>query len=254
MHKGIGFDRKILLPWLDATAATCLQVDNPILIRQRLEAILVHDIGGADARRKAIDLLMGIWVHSRSSAPMLRGQALELFQSRAEPAEHIWLHYGLSLATYAFFRQCVAIMGQSARQGESVTTAAVKARMAAARGYPGGLKRAVERVVSSLRSWGLLEGSGQRHSYLARQRVYTTQDDSLQVWLLACALHGHPAAELPFDDLLRLPELFPFELTVGVAALRGRPEFEVQRLGGDWDSVRLVTPSSANQPLRRGHK
>jgi len=248
MHTGIGFDRKITLPWLDAAAAACLQVDDAALVRQRLEAILVHEIGGVEARRKATSLLLGIWFRSRSSAPMLRSQALELFQSRIELAERIWLHYGLSLATYAFFRDCVAIIGQFARQGESITTAAVKARMATTRGYPGGLKRAAERVIASLRDWGLLEDSRQRYSYLARQQVCTTGDDSLQVWLLACALHGHPATELPFDDLLRLPELFPFQLTIGIAALRGRPEFEVQRLGGGWDSVRLVTPSATNQP------
>jgi hypothetical protein len=63
----------------------------------------------------------------------------------------------------------------------------------------------------------------------------------LEAWLLACALHAHPAEELPFADLVRLPELFPFRFTVTVDALRQRPRFDVQRQGPGWEMVRVVS-------------
>ncbi len=64
----------------------------------------------------------------------------------------------------------------------------------------------------------------------------------LEVWLLACALRAHPAEELPFADLVRLPELFPFRLTARVEDLRQRPGLAVQRQGSGWDMVR-TSPS-----------
>lgn len=66
-----------------------------------------------------------------------------------------------------------------------------------------------------------------------------TENAALQGWMLACALHAHPADALIFSDLLRLPELFPFDLTpVGVAQVLQAGWFEVTREGG-WDMVRL---------------
>jgi hypothetical protein len=59
----------------------------------------------------------------------------------------------------------------------------------------------------------------------------------LETWLLACALHAHPAEELPFADLVRLPELSPFHFAVTVEELRSHARFVVQRQGSGWDMV-----------------
>ena len=123
---------------------------------------------------------------------------------------------------------------------------AVKRRLVARRGQLGSLDKAVERVVFSLRSWGILTDSDRRNVYSARQTLERTTDRGIEVWLLVCALRAHPADELPFPDLLRLPELFPFGFTVNVDDLRRRPSVEVDRQGIDRDSVRsVVTRSSA---------
>lgn len=58
--------------------------------------------------------------------------------------------------------------------------------------------------------------------------------------MLDCALRAHPAEELPFADLLRLPELFPFRFSIGTDDLRRYPSFAVQRQGSGWDMVRTV--------------
>jgi len=59
-------------------------------------------------------------------------------------------------------------------------------------------------------------------------------------WLLACALHAHPAEELPVADLLALPELLPFGFQVAVGDLRASPYFSLERRGGGLDMVRLA--------------
>jgi hypothetical protein len=48
-----------------------------------------------------------------------------------------------------------------------------------------------------------------------------------------------PAEEIPFADLLRLPELFPFRFTLSVRHFHDFEWFHVQRQGSGWDMVRL---------------
>ena len=64
----------------------------------------------------------------------------------------------------------------------------------------------------------------------------------LQLWLLSAALLAHPSEELPFSELVRLPEFFPFRLTIGVQDVRESARFEVNRQGMSWDMVALAGP------------
>ena len=240
MDKGLGFIRTIRLPWLDATAALCAELDAPADIRRRLDALLLAEMSGADARRKTIDVLLGIWLKTVQKAPALRAEALDRFQQMQQVGDRVWLHYGLALVAYPYFRECAALVGQSARAGEMITTANIKQRVTAERGQLGSLKRATERILASLRDWRLLVDAGQRNIYRACYQELAAGDVALELWLLGCALVAHPAEELPFADLIRLPELFPFRFALGIDQLRRDPRFAVQRQGDGWDAVRLV--------------
>jgi len=240
MNKGIGFNRNIYLPWLDATAAFCAETEDPVEIRARLEPVVGQRISSAVNRRKAIDILINIWVKSAEIAPALRNEAVAYFQATPVIGDRIWLHYGLTALYYSFFREVTAAIGQLGRQEDSITPAMVKQRLIAGRGQLGSLEKAVERIMFSLRNWDILTESGQRYAYVPKRRAFSTSSADLEAWLLACALHAHPAEELPFADLLHLPELFPFRFTLAVDHLRTHPWFVVQRQGAGWDMVRLV--------------
>ena len=156
------------------------------------------------------------------------------------PADRLWLHYGLTLVTYAFFRQCTVAIGQFSRYEDAVTNKMAKERLASERGHLGSLDRPAERVVASLRDWGVLGESDRRYAYAPRRQALSASSVDLEAWLLACALYAHPAEELPFADLLRLPEMFPFRFTLALDHLRKHSWFVVQRQGGGWDMVRAV--------------
>ncbi len=252
MDKGIGLDRTIRLPWLDAAAAFCaegggwveestpLPPSDAAAIRARLEPVVGQDLKGAEARRKTIDILIHVWLKSRDGVPALHARAVEWFPHMQVPGDRLWLHYGLTLVTYAFFRQCLVAIGQFSRAGVAITTRMVKQRLAAERGHLGSLDRSTERAMASLRDWGVLVEAEGRHAYAPRRQAVSASSGELEAWLLACALHAHPAEELPFADLLRLPELYPFRFTLTLDYLRGHPWFAVQRQGGGWDMVRVV--------------
>jgi hypothetical protein len=241
MDKGIGFNRSIFLPWLDATAAFCAETDDPSEIRERLEPVVGQHLKGVEARRKTIDVLINIWFQSREIAPDLRDEAVNWFQTSPVIEDRLWLHYGLTLVYYPFFRECVMAVGQFGRYEGTVTTRIVKRRLAADRGHLGSLDRSVERVIASLRDWGVLAESDERYLYEPQCQVFPASSFELEAWLLTCALHAHPAEELPFADLLHLPELFPFHFTLAVDQLRQHPRFDVRRQGPGWDMVRVVS-------------
>ncbi len=239
MDKGIGFWRNIRLSWLESAAACRQRGMGAAEMRQHLDAIVAETITGARSRRGVVAILVKVWLGGRDLSPDLHDEAVRFLERLESPEERLWLHYGLTLLAYPFFRAVAAEVGKLGRQGEPVTPGVVKRWLVAQRGNLGSLDKAVERVLFSLRDWGLLEGTERRNVYAVRHGICTTADPELELWLLACALRAHPAEGLPLLDLVRLPELFPFRLTVGADMLRRRERFMVVREGGGWDAVRL---------------
>ena len=237
----IGFNRTLHRAWLDATAALCAEIQDAAALRARLEPIVAQDLEGIDARRKTIDLLLNLWLHTRERFPELWEFAVSWNQTTLEPADRVWLHYGLALAQYDFFRRCGVALGQFGRYEGAFTTKQVRQRLTAELGELGSLPRAVSRVMASLRDWGMLKpAEDARHAYVLEAQAFAASDPALDLWLLAAALRAHPAEELPFADLLRLPELFPFRFAVTLGHVQAHPWFGVQRQGAGWTMVRLL--------------
>ncbi len=239
MAKGIGFNRSIHLSWLDATAAFCAETDDLLELRSRLESVVAEHLTGKDARRKTIDVLINIWLKNGEANAALRDQAVTWFQTSHEPGDRLWLHYGLTLLYYPFFRECTTVIGQLGRSTETVTNKVLIQRIIARLGHLGSLERSVQRVVSSLRDWNILTNSSQRHAYALQRQVFSASHLDLEIWLLICALKAHPVEEIHFADLLHLPALFPFSFTLTPNHLRQSSYFEVQRQGMGFDMVRL---------------
>lgn len=239
MDKGIGFSRTILLDWLDVTASMCVQKVEPLTIRQRLASTISGTVTGIDAQRKTIDVLSAIWVKTAKTAPRIHQEALALFPTLSSSDERLWLHYGLTLVCYPFFRKCVAAIGQTSRTEEIITRKMIKDRIAGEYGHLGALDRSVERIIASLTNWGALAKTEQKKNYRILLHNFACSEN-LQSWLLSCALQAHPSDAIPFDDLIQLPELYPFRITLGVDSLRRDERFEVQRQGGGLDMVKIT--------------
>jgi len=237
--KEIGFNRHVFLPWLDEAAALCVAGKDPLEIRDHLEMLLSVNTHGTETRRKAIDILFNIWYRTRINVPDLWQGAADQFQS-SPASERVWLHYGLTLVAYPFVRNCLQIIGQINRSGSTFTKVAVRDRLIAQRGQLGSLERSLRYVLASLRQWGVISEVDQKHIYQTNPQTLSTRQTSLEMWLLACALYAHPAEEIPFADLVRLPELFPFRLAVTIDHLRKSPMFGVYREGSGWEVVRLA--------------
>jgi hypothetical protein len=240
MDKGIGFNRNIKMEWLDAVAAFCTETNDGTVVRQRLEAVLAQDRTGKDAIRKSIDILLNIWLKNRESYPQLYQQAQALWQTTQEPSDRLWLHYGLTMLYYPFFRDCIIAIGQLSRYEETITNRIVIEKLIGEMGHLGSLERSAQRVIASLRDWGVLVEAQERFTYVPQYRHFQASHLHLEQWLLACALCAHPVDQLSFADLLHLPALFPFKFTVSIYDLRQATGFDVQRQGAGLDMVRVV--------------
>ena len=239
MDKGIGFSRTITLDWLDVTASLCVQKMEPFNIRHRLADTISETVTGKDAQRKTIDVLSAIWVKTGKTAPRIHQEALALFPTLSSSDERLWLHYGLTLVCYPFFRKCVSAIGQTSRTEEIITRKMIKDRIAGEYGHLGALDRSVERIIASLTNWGALAHTDQKQNYRIQTRKFSSPEN-LQSWLMTCALFAHPADAVPFDDLVHLPELYPFRITLSVDSLRKDARFEVQRQGGGLEMVKIT--------------
>jgi len=237
IDKGLGFIRNINLTWLDAAANARLRNNDLPSMRQDLDQYLKYEIAGNESRRKTIDVLAAIWYRSSEIDSQLFNQALD-FLPKLAIHERIWLHYGLTLLQYPFFRQTAAIVGQFARTGEPVTRLAVKGRLAKELGHLGSLNRAAERIVASLVDWGALTHQKKGNIYIPQLQAFKSNNLEVQSWLLSCALSAHPSSQIPFPDLIRLSELFPFHLSITMDTLRKTSRFNIQKQGM-WDMVSI---------------
>lgn len=246
MDKGIGFRRNIYRSWLDATAAFAAECDDAATVRAQLDPIVAEQIASKENRRMALDILLNIWIKTSETHPSLWNEALTLFRESEAPDDRLWLHYGLTMLYYSFFRKGAAAIGKISDYSEAITPKDIKKRLTAELGQLGALEKATERIIFSLREWGILGATRQRYVYAPHKRACATRDPRVELWLLAVALTAHPAEQIAFGDLMRLPELFPFKFTVAVQDVRQSPRFEVHRQGLNWDmvSIRRGSPPS----------
>jgi len=221
----LGFDRKLKLKWMDAAAELASQ--PPAEAKATLEAFLSTDVKGKDARRKANDALRRLWVTCERNR--LTAEAQRLFRN-ATPDGRVALHYGMSLMAAPFFRDAVHFIGRLIRLQGKVGVAAVRTRIYERWGERSTLNSVTARVFASLEDWGILKSLG-RGNYEANELVIT--EAPLGSWLLAAALHAHQSKRLPPDELVALPELFPFEIDNGSQLVRAGQYFALHRQGLD---------------------
>lgn len=236
--KGINFDRNVRLAWLDDTALLVAEGLDRTAVRERLQTLLETDIPSQENRRKTVMVLGRIWSWSAADHEPRHREAVQLLD-HVDPGDRVWLHYGMTLLTHPFFRSAAAMIGQLGRQRDSIKRDSIRAKLVGEYGELGTVRESVNRVLFSLTDWGAIAPVNGSRAIRPVESAFRTECQHLQLWLLASALEASPKHEVLLPDLLRLPELFPFHLTVGLDDIRRFSVFDVQRQGNGWDTVKL---------------
>ncbi len=238
MNRFIGFDRKLQLDWLDATVGCCQESRDPGIVAVHLRQRLGSEVAGTEARRKTITVLLRIWLNVPAKDGRLRDEALQLAgQSSAE--ERLWLHWGMSLLAYPFFRDVAATAGQLSRLQGVFSQAQVQRRMIESWGQRTTLQRAVRRLLRTFIDWHVLRETDVRGSYDVAP-LRQTENRALALWLLDCALRAHQSEQVLLRELGQLAYTFPFDLLPFVNDLRRSDRFEITRQGLDLEMVAPV--------------
>ncbi|HVC35721.1 MAG TPA: hypothetical protein VNL16_19610 [Chloroflexota bacterium] len=234
----IGFDRRIRLTWLGATAAESAQGLSPGAIRDKLESVLADEVVGSgvhNARGKTKTILLHVWVLVPEHLEQFRDDALHLFLG-LDRAQQKALHWGMLLATYPFFRDVATLVGRLIELQGTVALSQLQRRVAEVWGERTTIQRAVPPVLKSMADWGVLEETARAHVYRSAPRIGQVSP-AIREWLVEALYLARGDRVAPFQDLVHHPALFPFDLAISPASLYRHPRLEVVRLGLDQDVV-----------------
>ncbi len=245
-RKIVGFDRKIELDWLDATAAQVAHGASPDEVRAYLWKMLEGSVSAGSSgfnsdRGKTITVLVHVWSEVPEKAEQLREFALKLLQE-VEPKARIGVHWAMCVATYPFFRDVAATVGRLTSLQGQVSISEVRRRLAEQWGDRDITRRASQRIVRSYVTWGVLKDVKPRGTY-ERPDSRIEVSSGLSELLVEALLLG-AESPLPASQVLEHPVLFPFSLALSVGELRRSSRFAVSRQGVDMDLLGLADGSS----------
>jgi len=240
-RRTIGFDRKIQLDWLDATADWAAQGLSVVDIRERLEQLLEGKVAGTgphSARGKTMTVLLHIWVLVPDALVPLRDDGFSLLRDRSG-RDRLPLHWGMCMATYPFFRDVAATTGRLLSLQGTVALSQVVRRMTESWGERSTLIRATQRLVRSFVEWGVLVETDERGIFASAPKFTVAHGNGLGPWLLEAGISNCERQARPFRSLVGAASFFPLNLKLSPRDVVSSPRLEVYRQGLDEDVVML---------------
>jgi hypothetical protein len=254
MRQIVGISQKIKRAWLDAVLDRLVKTTDEAELRTFLDKHLKEELPGKESRAKTAGIILRIWSGIPPERVPLRDRAVALLP-RISGQERIWLHWGMTALAYPFFRDTTEVVGRLLALQDDITSVQVQGRMLTTWGDRATSKEAAQKLINTLVDWEVLRSTKTRgHFLLARKMTASIPD--LQLWLLEALLGASAADEIEAQQLLRLPESFPFTISVGVTDLRRYEGFDIHRQGLDMDmvAIRKVKLEPPPKPAKKPKK
>ena len=246
MKNTVGISHRLKRAWLDDVLDRLVQTTDEKELRAFVDQRLRDELPGKDARAKASGIILRIWSGVEPKHVALRNRAVALLP-RISGQERIWLHWGMTALAYPFFRDTAEVIGRMLTLQDDFTTAQVQARLKTGWGDRVTSKEAAQKLITSMVDWEVLRATKTKGHFLLARKTTTTVTD-MQLWLLEAMLSASASDEIEAQQLLRLPESFPFAFTVGVGDLRKHEGFNIHRQGLDMDMVAVRHVKVESQP------
>ena len=245
-RKTIGFDRRLALDWLEATASRVAAGDSLEELRagmwQYLEGKVSGDKFNSD-RGKTMTVVTRIWGKVPAAVEPLKTRAVAAFQT-SKARDHLALHWAMAIASYPVFSDVAATAGRLLTLQNSFSLAQLTNRMVAQWSERPVLVKSTQRIIRSLVDWGALTDTETRGVY-ARAPKSLPVSKEIALFLCEALLLDNEHHSMPANQLLDHPALFPFTHSLTLADLREAPVFDVHRQGVDGDMVELKAPQAA---------
>lgn len=238
-RKVVGFDRKLRIEWMDATAAKVADGLSLPELRDYLREFLADELSGRSFNSnmgKTITVLSHIWVSVPEVAQPLRDRALSVLDGlRAE--ERLAVHWAMMIATYPFVLEATETMGKIVGLQPEFSTSLLRKRIYASWGERRIVLNATNVLIRSLVDWGVLEETPRRGEFTNSSK--RPVKDAVANLLVEAVLCGSHQEFLPSQAAINHSALFPFELNIKPGTLRNLPQFEIHRQGLDQEILKL---------------
>lgn len=251
MKTVVGISQKIKRTWVDAVLDRLVETADEAALRNFIDLELQKELPGKASRAKRVGIISSVWSSIPRQRVVLRDRAVALLPG-ISGQERIWLHWGMTALAYPFFRDTAEVVGRLLALQDDFTTAQVQARIAKNWGDRVTIQRAAKYLLNTLVDWEVLRSTKKKGHFLLARKM-TASIPELELWLLEALLGASAADEIEAQQLLRLPESFPFTLSVGVTDLRQDEGFDIHRQGLDMDMVALrkIRVSPIPKPERK---
>lgn len=236
--RGVGFDRKIRLAWLEAVAGWTASGMPDADIRAKLDLLLEGEVKGKEARKKTKTVLLRTWLLPSEKLRAFRDQGLSLL-SRTSGPERLALHWGLVCANHPVVWETASVVGRLLRLQGEASLSQVRARIVETYGERSTVVRASQRILRSFSDWGVLDEMPERGVYRASgaQRL---EDPEVIAWLIEASLLSSGQETRVLPALLSSPSLFPFEVSLlGKDLPDSNPRITLYRQGRNEELVAL---------------
>ncbi|MGH8069883.1 MAG: hypothetical protein ACRERE_32505 [Candidatus Entotheonellia bacterium] len=237
----IGFSQRIQLGWLERTASLLFMGHTRNEIQAALQELLRDQLSvGGTAQRgnreKAISILLKIWVTIPKGVELFRDEGLAHL-NRLPLADHLAVHWGMTIAVYPFVSIVAEAVGRLLRLQGSCAAVQVQRRVREQLGERETVARAARRVLRCFIDWSVLQETKEKGVYQAAP-VRSVTDKKLATWLIEAALLATPSNVLPLKALTQSPMLFPFSIgPLSMGNLGGHNRLEGFRQGLDEEMV-----------------
>jgi hypothetical protein len=237
MKKVVGLDRKLKRIWLDVALDYLGLGGDDKSLRNYMDSQLIESLPSKESRAKVLAIVLRVWSTIPQERIWLRNRAIELLP-RISGHERIWLHWGMTALAYPFFRDGAEVIGRLLSLQDDFTTRHVQDRVVAGWGDRTTCKLAARYLLNTLEDWELLRPTESQGHFLPTNKL-KSESTELQLWLLEALLTASESNEIEAQQLLRLPEVFPFAITIGLSDLRKSDYLAIHRQGLDMDMVGL---------------
>jgi hypothetical protein len=237
MSKRIGFDRMIRIEWLDAIAGIICEQKKPDEIRAAMHTLLEKEFPQYTARRKTITVLLRIWYKVPPEHKVIRDRAL-LLLPQVNLNDRIWIHWGMTLLAFPFFHDIVRILNRCFSFSDSCTPAEIQRKMEESWGKRYTMKRALDRVLQSLRLWKIIGKTELTDNFIPLPPLQTHNKD-VELWLIEALILSEESQSLPLDLISRFPTAFPFSIKLEQSDIMNSGRFILQQLSGNRSEIVL---------------
>lgn len=213
--QSIGYNRTVKLEWLDYTAALLKDGRSEQEIHGALTELLRQELSAdSDAKRgsreKTITILLKTWVRVPNGLSAFRDIGLKLLSDRSG-RERITPHWGMTIASYPFFRSVAEVTGRLLRLQSTASASQIQRRVRERVGERETVARSARYVIRAMVDWQVLKETAQKGVYVASDPIKLVNAGDVS-WLVEAELHATEKGPYSLKGILGSPSLFPFRV------------------------------------------